>query len=226
MYASFFAIPFPNFPRILCNFCCGKFGNEQMFIYLYGVKQKDDTKIAQIYSATLKLVEEMGIAGITMRQIAREAKMATGTLYIYFKDKNELINTLFAKCRKSSISIYFKGYNEDEPFTRGFKRAWNNIFRHRMENFEEGVFLEQCYHSPFIGESNKEMGQRLIQPMYKLMERGKREKKIKDLDTFLLLTYMIASVIEMVRFARYSGNPIAEKRMDEIFSLCWQGMRN
>jgi AcrR family transcriptional regulator len=190
------------------------------------VKQRDDRKVAEIFSAALKLVEQMGIAGITMRQIAREAKIATGTLYIYFKDKNELINALFEKCRKSSISVYFKGYDVDEPFERGFKTVWNNIFRHRIENFEEGVFLEQCYHSPFIGESIKEMGQRLIQPMYKLVERGKREKKIKNLDTFLLLTYMVGSVIEMVRFARYSGKPIAEMKMDEIFSLCWQGMRN
>ena len=51
-----------------------------MFIYLYVVKQKDHTKTAQDFSPTLKLVEEMGIAGITKSQIAREAKMATGTL--------------------------------------------------------------------------------------------------------------------------------------------------
>jgi TetR/AcrR family transcriptional regulator, repressor of fatR-cypB operon len=196
-----------------------------MFIYLYCVKQKDDNKIAQIFSATLKLVEKIGVAGITMRQIAHEANMATGTLYIYFKDKNELINALFEKSRKSSISIYLKGYDVHEPFEIGFKTVWKNIFRYRIENFEEGVFLEQCYHSPFIGESIKEMGQRLIEPMYKLVERGKREKKIKNLDTFLLLTYMIGSVIEMVRFSKYSGKPIVERKMDEIFSLCWQGMR-
>ncbi|MBS1565823.1 MAG: helix-turn-helix transcriptional regulator, partial [Bacteroidetes bacterium] len=55
------------------------------------MKPKDDTKIEQIFAATLRLVEEIGVAGITMRQIAREAGMATGTLYIYFKDKESLI---------------------------------------------------------------------------------------------------------------------------------------
>ena len=80
------------------------------------MKQKDDNKVTQIYSATLKLVEQMGITGFAICQIAREAKMAIVTLYIHFKDKNELINALFEKCRKSSISIYFKGYNIDKPF--------------------------------------------------------------------------------------------------------------
>jgi len=190
------------------------------------VKPRDDKKIAQIFSATLDLVEQKGVAGITMRQIARKAKMATGTLYIYFKDKNELINALFINCRSSSVKVYFKGYNAKEKFATGIKKIWKNIVRHRIENFEEAVFLEQCYHSPFIYESSKEMSHRMIQPLYKLMERGKREKKIKNLDTFLLLTFMVGSITEMIRYARYSGKQFTEEMVEDTFGLCWQGMKN
>jgi len=190
------------------------------------VKLKDDKKIKQIFSATLKLVEKIGVAGITMRLIAREAKIATGTLYIYFKDKDELITALFEDCRKSSINIFFKGYDPKEPFATSFKKIWKNIVRHRIEHFEEAVFIEQCYHSPFIAESTKEMSLRLIQPLYKLMEIGKKESKIKKLDTFLLLTYMIGNMTEMVRYARYSGKPLTEKSVEDIYSLCWEGMKN
>ena len=189
------------------------------------MKIKDDKKIEQIFSATLKLVEEIGVAGITMRQTARKAKIATGTLYIYFKDKNELMNAVFKDCHRSSVNIYFKGYDVDEPFATGIKKILKNIIRHRIENFEKAVFLEQCYHSPFIRKSTREMSHRLIQPLYKLLERGKREKKIKKLDTFLLLTFMIGSITEIVRYARYNGKLFTEKRVEEIFELCWQGMK-
>ena len=99
--------------------------------------------------------------------------MATGTLYIYFKDKEELVNQLYFSCRASAINTYFKGYNEGSTFKKGFKIIWNNILQHRLENFDESVFMEQCYHSPFISESTKEMNEQLFKPLYKFIERGK-----------------------------------------------------
>jgi len=44
------------------------------------VKPRDDSKIQQIFAATLKLVVQRGVAGITMRQVAKEAKMATAAM--------------------------------------------------------------------------------------------------------------------------------------------------
>ena len=55
------------------------------------MKIKDDNKINDIYAATLKLVKANGLAGITMQAVAKEAGVATGTLYIYFQNKDELI---------------------------------------------------------------------------------------------------------------------------------------
>ena len=75
------------------------------------MKLRDDKKTEQIFGAALGLVKEKGLAGITMCEIAKEAGLATGTLYIYFKNKEELINILFAECRKASVENYFHQYN-------------------------------------------------------------------------------------------------------------------
>ena len=55
------------------------------------MKLRDENKTARIYKATLKLVKATGLAGITMQSVAKEAKIATGTLYIYFRNKEKLI---------------------------------------------------------------------------------------------------------------------------------------
>ena len=43
------------------------------FIYLCAVRVKDDNKRTQIHQATLKLVSEVGLSGISMAAIAKEA---------------------------------------------------------------------------------------------------------------------------------------------------------
>jgi AcrR family transcriptional regulator len=189
------------------------------------LKPRDDNKIQQVFTATLKLVVQSGVAGITMRQIAKEAKMATGTLYIYFKDKDELINQLYASCRASSVNTYFNGYNTTLPFKEGFKVIWNNILNHRLENFDVAVFMEQCYHSPFISESTKEMSRQLLQPLFKLIERGREENVLKDLDTIMLLIFMVGSITEVIKYINYHKKKLTDDMIKNAFIICWDGLK-
>ena len=197
-----------------------------MFIYLCTVKPRDDSKIQQIFAATLKLVVQRGVAGITMRQVAKEAKMATGTLYIYFKDKEKLITDLYYSCRASSLNAYFRGYHPTMPYKEGLKIVWTNILNHRLENFDESVFMEQCYHSPFMSESTKEMNQQLLQPLFKLIDRGREEKMLKDLDTMLLLISMMGSITGLIKYINYHKKKATEDLVKSAFTICWDGLKN
>jgi AcrR family transcriptional regulator len=189
------------------------------------MKPKDEKKIRQIFSATLKLVHENGLAGITMGEIARAARIATGTLYIYFKNKNDLINALFTDCRKNAVNIYFKNYNESDPFKKGFRVIWLNLLKFRMEHFEQAVFVDQCHHSPFITETTKEITRKMIQPLYKLVERGKKEGLLKDWDNTLLLTFMVGGINEFIKYSKYSGKKISRPQIEQMFQLCWDALK-
>ncbi|MES1163645.1 MAG: helix-turn-helix domain-containing protein, partial [Rhizobacter sp.] len=72
---------------------------EQMFTYDGAVKPKDDEKLRSIATATFALVEQTGLSGLTMAAIAREAGLATGTLYVYFKSKEELLVALYEQAK-------------------------------------------------------------------------------------------------------------------------------
>lgn len=190
------------------------------------MKLRDDKKINGIYKATLRLVKEKGLAGITMGEIAREANIATGTLYIYFKNKSELINSLFTTCRNASAAVYFKNFDPSMPFKTGFKTIWYNLLNYRMKKFEEAVFTDQCFHSPFITETTKEMTKKLFTPLYSLMDSGKNQLLIKDIDTITLLTFMAGSINETVKYAQYANRKITKEVAEEMFQMCWNGIKS
>ena len=171
------------------------------------------------------LVKQKGLAGITMGEIAREAGMATGTLYIYFKNKEELINNLFFDCRKEAIENYFVNYDASKPFKSGFHTVWLNILHFRIQNFEEVVFMDQCYHSPFINECTMKLTKEIKKPLIKLIERGKDENVFKDMETMTLLTFMIGSIHEGVKNAHYNLKPLHKTDIDRMFKMCWDGMK-
>lgn len=198
--------------------------NEYLFTYLRPVKIKDQSKIEHIYDATLKLVKTKGLAGITMNEIATSAGLATGTLYIYFDSKEDLINEVFSRCRQASEQV-FQGYDEGEPFKNSFKTTWHNLLHYRINNFKEAVFMDQCCHSPFLTQSNKELTNSILHPLYTLIEQGKRERVIRELDNCLLITFITGSIHEIVKYAQSHGKRLTEPVIEDIFEMCWNGIK-
>ncbi len=189
------------------------------------MKPRDDKKIDQVYKATLRLVKAKGLAGITMNEIAKEANIATGTLYIYFKNKKQLINALFMVCRNRSAAVYFKNYVPSMPFKTGLKTIWLNLLNYRVKKFEEAIFIDQCFHSPFITETTKEITRKLFLPLFSLVEAGKKQKLIKNEDTMLLLTFMAGSINETVKHAYYANRKLTKQVIEQMFMMCWDGIK-
>ncbi|NIG56884.1 TetR/AcrR family transcriptional regulator [Chitinophaga sp. Cy-1792] len=189
------------------------------------MKVKDDRKVELIFQATLKLVASKGLAGITMGDISREAGIATGTLYVYFTGKDELINALFAANRANSVQVAFRGYDPAAPYKPEFRGIWMNLLRYKLQHFEEVVFLEQCYHSPYITEETRLKARDLAAPFYELIERGQTELLIKPADPSLLLSFMMGAQNELVKQTHYSNDNLSKKKIDLTFDLCWDALK-
>ena len=58
----------------------------------------DQLKIDRIHKATMDIVYSEGFGNISLRQIAQIAKVSSGTPYVYYKDKQELLTSLCCIC--------------------------------------------------------------------------------------------------------------------------------
>src|SRR5579863_892094 len=59
-----------------------------------------DDKRRRIMDAALKTFAAYGYHGTTVPEVAKAAKVATGTLYIYFATKEHLVNEVFRDAKK------------------------------------------------------------------------------------------------------------------------------
>lgn len=62
------------------------------------VRSIDQLKIDRIHKATMDIVYSEGFGSISLRQIAQMAKVSSGTPYVYYKDKNDLLTSLCYIC--------------------------------------------------------------------------------------------------------------------------------
>jgi AcrR family transcriptional regulator len=188
------------------------------------VRVKDESKVNAIFEATLSLVKDKGLAGITMSDISREASIATGTLYIYFKNKNELIKALFAECRLASAEQYFAGIDPQASYEERMRKLFGNIIRYKMMRFEVSAFLEQTYHSPFLCITDIKKKQKALQPLFDMVRQGVKEKRIKDVDEGLIISYLFGIINEIVKKSYFSNKKLTQESIDRLYGMFWDGI--
>jgi len=179
-----------------------------------------------IFEATLRLIYIDGIAGITMAKIAKSANIATGTLYNYFKNKEELINDLYRKLERESTARFLKGQSEGKPFAERLKIVWMNYLNHRITYHKESVFLEQYYRSPYITVNHKKIAESMKIPVYKIIAQGKDEGIVrKDADEKILFLAMLGFIRELADEHVDGVYVLNESKIKKAFQLSWDMLK-
>lgn len=189
------------------------------------VRLRDDKKIISAYKATLKLITEIGFAGLTMQKIAKKAGVATGTLYIYFKNKNELVNKLYGFLHKrAKKNIYFK-IVETPDFEAGLRLLWKNYLTNRIKRHDESVFLEQFYRSPFIQASQKELYEDLKQPALEFLQQGIDQGVIIKVQKEIILSILLGSLRELALEHVEGRILLDEETMNLAFDISYKSLK-
>lgn len=83
----------------------------------------------EILKAALKIFSEGGFHGVTMNDIAKEAEFAVGTLYKFFKDKEDLYRVLLMEKVDEMDKVLFEAIESGKDEIAGIRGFLENIIR-------------------------------------------------------------------------------------------------
>jgi len=189
------------------------------------VRLKTDDKRDAILKATLRLVNSNGFHAAPMAKIASEIGISAGTIYLYFQNKEELINILYSELKAKFAQKALQGYSPDMPVKKGFEIIWRNILQYKISEPEEAVFIEQCDNTPMITEVNREEGLKLFQPLFDLWERGQQEGIIKPFCRQMLYAFSLFPIIYVANVYSKAGKELSPEAIDAAFGASWDAIR-
>lgn len=188
------------------------------------MKPKDDEKAKDILVATLKEVESVGLSGLSMEAVAKRAKVATGTVYIYFKNKTALVEALYLQTKHEFASNVLRA-NGDLPVRAAFQRMCVAFLDYLTKHKAEMVFITQVVNSPYLREKTRTEAALATAPLLELLERGKRELLLKELDSHLMVTFLHGALRELAPLLAAEPKVSRDERASEIASLCWDALK-
>ncbi len=188
-------------------------------------REKSSEKRESLLQATLTLVNNNGFHDAPMSKIAKLAGVSVGTMYVYFENKQDLVNKLYLELKANYSSFAFADFSEEMDVESGFYLIWKNIATYKMTFREQANFLMQCDNSPMVDEASRMEGLKHIQPLLKLWEQGKEEGIIKKISPYILYAYSIQPISFLIMANERDSFEMNEKTLEEIYKTVWDAIR-
>jgi AcrR family transcriptional regulator len=188
-------------------------------------KEKVHDKKTALLEATLYLVNNKGFHDAPMSKIAKIAKVSPATIYLYFENKQDLINQLYLKIKASFSEHAFIDYKNTFPVKKGFEIIWYNIARYKLSNIEEALFLGQCDITPMVDKDTKLKGLKHLEPLLDLWKKGQQEEVIKDISPYLLYAYTISPLSFLITIHNKDSFILNEENLKSSFQLSWDSIK-
>lgn len=210
------------------------------YLYDENIPEEEITKRQwQIIDAAIKIFSEKGFEGSRTSEIAKEADVAEGTIFRYYKTKKDiligllipLITKFFRPLMFMSIEKLLKN-SEDRPIEDVLK----DVFIDRMElannNFPlvKTVIMESAYHPELLDPIKKEIMPKIIPVVDEFFAKNTQKGEFRDIDPRVLTRSMMASFIGYFVLSRSFPDTFGGKEDIEevpvIIDIMMNGLKN
>ena len=188
-------------------------------------QSKIESKRSRILLPARRLFVNQGFHNTPTSAIAMEANVANGTLFHYFKTKEDLINALFKETRRSYFAIATAGVDNEKTIKRKVRLLWYNTVKWALNRPQDFLFLQQYRNSPFLSQITRDEKAEYNVFYHDLIDHGKKKGTLKDIPTDLLyqlFNYQIYGVVNhLLQHKEFQHN---STYISMAFEFCWESI--
>jgi AcrR family transcriptional regulator len=180
-------------------------------------------KQEQILIAALKLFVEFGFHGTPTSKIAREADVSNGTLFHYYKTKDELVVALYIYIKTKMTGCIDSGRIEGETIKATFKRMFISSMYWALENPIEFRYSQQFHSSPYLSMVSHEEVLKQTKYLMDFMQEAIDARVLKPLPIDLLFTLISNHIYGINEYLIAAKMDEAKQKelIDQSFDLIW-----
>lgn len=178
-----------------------------------------------ILDATLSLLSSRGFHGFSIKQVADEAKVAAGTIYLYFKDKNALMEELHLEIIQRMATAVFEGFDPGlEPFDQ-YRFICTNLWQFCINNpkitFSKGQF---DHLPPEVLRNQYDNAKRMFQPLMNLFEQCRLQGMLSPMPDEVLASLAIENYCQLARKHQLGLVDLDEALLEQVILSSWKAI--
>ena len=194
--------------------------NEYSFIFV-PMRIRDEEKVKLVKQKAIESIVKDGFEGFSMNKLAKTCDISVATLYIYYKDKDDLIISIAKEEGDRMADIFIENFDPTLSFEDGMRVQWINRYKYVIANPLSYLFFEQLrtstYQERFLDTFMKKFRTIISEFMNNVVAKG--EISAMPLEVFWSVAY--APLYSLVRFDK-EGQSIGGKPFYMTDEVLWR----
>jgi AcrR family transcriptional regulator len=166
--------------------------------------------------SVVELVAEKGIHGTSMSQVAQRAGVATGTAYVHYESKEELLIAAFVEAKGQIGAIASHDLDLTAPPDQSFASLWRRLHEHMRSDPHLARFLTQIDESPLRAKAHEALPD--DDPMVRL--GAQMAEYLIDLPSEIIYELGLAPAVRLAA----SGTELDARQLDQVIAACWRAI--
>lgn len=143
-----------------------------------------------------------GIEAFGVNKLAKAAGVAPGTIYIYFKDKEDLLLTLCQEVSQRILESSLQGLEPDMPFAKGMQLQWKNRYHFSRQYPEEVAFIEKVRYTSIYESIEERLTARYGKLLLAFLTKAVADKQLAEMPFEMYWSLAFAPLYQLISFSR------------------------
>lgn len=186
-------------------------------------RPKSEDKDNAILEAATAVFAERGFWSTPTSAISKAAGIAEGTLFTYYRTKDELLNKLYRTLKEELSAALLAGIPPKADLETAVRRLWENYFRWALANPDKYKVTCQLRVSDRLTEESRMAGARHFAAVEAMLKDEIRRKRFRDLPFEFIAALMGGLMDATIAYA--AEHPRSKQEIcAQGFEALWRGI--
>jgi len=187
-------------------------------------RPKSGDKRNAILDAATRLFAERGLTAAPTSDISQVAGVAEGTLFTYFKTKDDLINALYREIKLELADAMMSDFPRKKNVRIRLRHVWDRYVNWGIANAKQRKVLAQLTVSEVLTKESRNAGSAPFVE-FQIMIRDAIQRRVFRSDLPVeLISKSLAALVETTIDLTVSNPSKAKQYRDSGFQMFWSGV--
>jgi AcrR family transcriptional regulator len=187
-------------------------------------RPRSEDKRNAILDAATRLFAERGLTAAPTSEISKLAGVAEGTLFTYFKTKDDLINALYREVKLELADAMMSDFPRKKNIRTKLRHVWDRYVNWGIANPRQRKVLAQLTVSEVLTKESRDAGSAPFVEFQAMIRDAIEQRVFRNDVPVELISKSLAALVEATIDLTESNRARAKQYRDSGFQMFWAGI--
>ena len=187
-------------------------------------RPRSEDKRNAILDAATRLFAERGLTAAPTSEISKLAGVAEGTLFTYFKTKDDLINALYREVKLELADAMMSDFPRKKNIRTKLRHVWDRYVNWGIANRRQRKVLAQLTVSEVLTKESRDAGSAPFVEFQAMIRDAIEQRVFRNDVPVELISKSLAALVEATIDLTESNRAKAKQYRDSGFQMFWAGI--